>query len=190
MGRTPRQRRERTMRRVRTMTAVGLLVVALGAAGGLRAQEPAATAELHDATGRVVGEATFTQNLPEGGVWIRVVASGLTPGVHAIHIHAVGRCAPPDFLSAGGHFNPGGHKHGFLNPEGVHAGDLPNMVVPASGSVRYEAANYRVTLGPGPTSLFGPGGTAMVIHAQPDDYTTDPAGNAGARVACGLITRR
>jgi Cu-Zn family superoxide dismutase len=110
--------------------------------------------------------------------------------VHGIHIHAAGTCAAPGFLSAGGHFNPGGLKHGFLNPEGAHAGDLPNMIVPASGASRYEAADYRITLGSGPNSLFGPNGTSLVIHAGPDDYSTDPAGNSGARVICGQILKR
>jgi Cu-Zn family superoxide dismutase len=112
--------------------------------------------------------------LPDGGVRIRVEVQGLTPGEHGIHIHAVGRCDPPDFLTAAGHFNPDGHRHGLLNPQGPHAGDLPNLIVRADGRARYEAVSYR----------------ALVIHAQADDHLTDPAGNSGPRVACGVIAPR
>ncbi len=115
--------------------------------------------------------------------------SGLTPRIHAIHIHAVGVCAAPGFLSAAGHFNPEGRKHGLVNAEGPHAGDLPNLIATVAGTAHHEVANYRVTLGAGASSLFGPNGTALVVHAMPDDNVTDPAGNAGARVVCGVITR-
>lgn len=154
-----------------------------------KAQQPGAVAELKDPSGKVIGHATLAQNLPGGGVWIRVDVRGLTPGVHAIHVHTTGVCEGPAFLSAGGHFNPEGHKHGLVNAEGPHAGDLPNMIVTAAGNARYETANYRITLGTGLNSLFKPGGTTLVIHAGPDDNVTDPAGNSGARIACGLITR-
>ncbi len=175
-----------------TLKSVSLLFVAFGLSTTLvvvGAQEPLAVAELRNADGKVVGRATFTQNLPGGGVWIRVDVSGLTPGIHAIHIHAVGTCTAPGFLSAGGHFNPEGRKHGLENAEGPHAGDLPNLIATAVRTARHEAADYRVTLGAGANSLFGPGGTALVIHAMPDDNVTDPAGNAGVRVVCGVITR-
>ena len=105
-------------------------------------------------------------------------------------MHAVGRCDPPDFVSAGAHFNPTGRKHGRLNPDGAHAGDLPNLVAGASGSGSFDATTQAVTLRSGPTgSLFGEGGTSLVIHAQQDDEKTDPTGNSGARIACGVITR-
>lgn len=156
------------------------------------AQVPVLTgiAELKDASGKMVGRAIFTGNLPEGGVWIQVQVDGLSPGVHAVHIHSVGTCSPPDFMTAGDHFNPDTRKHGFLNPEGPHAGDLPNMIVAANGRARYETANLRITLGPGPNSLFDPNGSALVIHAANDDNVTDPAGNAGARLVCGVVMRR
>ncbi len=170
----------------------GLVLVALAIAAATmvgRAQELAALAELRDDRGTTLGRATFSQNLTGGGVWIQVAASGLSPGVHAIHIHTVGTCTAPGFLSAGAHFNPDGSRHGLEAAGGPHAGDLPNMIVPSSGKVSYAAANYRVTLGPGPNTLFGANGTALVIHALPDDNVTDPTRNAGARVACGVITR-
>jgi Cu-Zn family superoxide dismutase len=154
------------------------------------AQEPSAVAELKDEGGKVVGRATLTQDLPGSGVWILVEAGGLAPGTHGIHIHAVGTCTAPGFTTAGGHFNPEGRKHGFFSPEGAHGGDLPNMVVPASGLVKFETANYRITLTPGANSLFDADGSSLVIHAAADDYSTDPAGNSGARVVCGVITRR
>lgn len=156
--------------------------VAMGPAG------PGATAELKNAQGRVVGQATFT----EEGTAVRIVLDvrGLPSGEKGVHIHAVGRCDPPDFTSAGGHFNPLGKRHGLLNPAGPHAGDLPNIIVRADGSGRLEVANPRVGLGASPISLFDADGSALVIHAAPDDYKTDPTGNSGARIACGVIVRR
>lgn len=154
------------------------------------AQEPSASAELRDERGEIVGTAAFTQSLVGGGVWIVINARRLTPGNHAVHIHAVGTCTAPGFLSAGGHFNPDGSRHGLEAAGGPHAGDLPNLIVTSAGVTRHEVANYRITLGSGPNSLFDRDGSALVIHALPDDNVTDPTGNAGARAACGIITRR
>jgi Cu-Zn family superoxide dismutase len=98
----------------------------------------------------------------------------------------VGRCEPP-FTTAGGHFNPGGRKHGFSNPDGMHAGDLPNLRVGKDGTAEAELLTAQVTLSPGPTSLLDADGSAIVLHAGPDDYVSDPAGNAGDRIACGVI---
>ncbi len=142
-------------------------------------------AMLVDAQGQNVGEAALEQ-MPDG-VRIQLKVSRLSPGVHAFHIHAVGKCEGPDFKSAGGHFNPYGKKHGHKNPEGAHAGDLPNITVGADGTGTAEGVASGVTLGPGENSLFHEGGTALVIHANADDEVTDPAGNAGDRVACGVI---
>lgn len=164
-------------------------VVVLGASAAVQghAVPPTAEAVLSDAQGRVLGKATFTQR-PEG-VLIRLQASNLPPGVHGFHIHDRSECHGPEFASAGGHFNPEGKAHGFKNPSGPHAGDLPNLEVPASGVLDVTVLATRVTLGDGPNSLFKEGGTSLMIHAGPDDYVTDPAGNSGARIACGPITR-
>jgi len=145
-----------------------------------------AAAPLRNAEGQVLGMAIFTQE-PQG-VRISVTVKGLSPGEHGIHIHAVGKCEPPDFLSAGPHFNPTNKKHGLNNPEGPHAGDLPNLVVGEDGSAVYEYVTDRVTLAPGELSLFDEDGSSLIIHADPDDHITDPAGNSGARVLCGVIT--
>jgi Cu-Zn family superoxide dismutase len=153
------------------------------------AQQPTtARAELRNLQGLVMGQATLTTT-ETGAVKIQVEVSGFDPvaGDHGIHIHAVGKCEAP-FASAGGHFNPAGAKHGTQNPDGPHTGDLPNIQFYGNGSAIYQTTTDRVTLGAGPTSLFDADGSALVIHAGPDDYKTDPAGNSGDRIACGAIT--
>jgi superoxide dismutase, Cu-Zn family len=145
-----------------------------------------ARATLKNADGKTVGEA----NLAEGahGVVIRLVISGLPAGQHAVHVHAVGKCEPP-FDSAGGHFNPNAKKHGIEAAEGAHAGDMPNLHVPSNGDLAVEILNTDITLEKGrPNSVFDPDGSALVVHANADDYKSDPAGNAGGRIACGVIT--
>jgi Cu-Zn family superoxide dismutase len=172
------------------LTAVGALTLTAAATAGcaaLQGSAPGATAVLRNAQGAVVAQATFTQT--PAGVRLVVDARGLPPGDKGIHIHEVGRCEPPAFTSAGGHFNPGRRQHGLENPAGPHAGDLPNLHIDAQGTGRLETTTDRVTLGSGPTSLFDADGSALVIHAAPDDHRTDPAGNSGARIACGVITR-
>lgn len=142
-------------------------------------------APLRNASGATVGVAKFVETT--AGVHIRVVITDLEPGVHGVHIHAVARCDPPGFTAAGGHFNPFGKKHGLLSPEGPHAGDLPPITVRADRTGTLEYLNALITLREGPGSLYDADGSALVIHALPDDQVTDPIGGAGARVACGLI---
>ena len=170
---------------VRLLCAVFL--VSLAAACSISTEEASqATAELKDKDGKQVGVARFRES--GKGVTVNVDVKGLTPGLHAVHVHAVGKCEPPAFTSAGGHFNPAQKKHGHKSPEGAHAGDLPNMLVAKDGTGRFEAFTDGMTLKPGATSVFDKDGSALVIHAGVDDYATDPTGNAGDRAACGIIT--
>jgi superoxide dismutase, Cu-Zn family len=161
------------------------MALLVGGVAYSRTASQTARAELRNAQGEVVGRATLTPEAP--GVRVDLEVEKLPPGAHGFHIHEVGRCDPPDFMSAGGHFNPEGRKHGLKNPEGPHAGDLPNVVVGADGSARARIMAPRVTLGAGSNSLLQPAGTTLVLHAGPDDDVTDPGGNSGARIACGVI---
>jgi Cu-Zn family superoxide dismutase len=154
---------------------------------GVTPPPPSAGATVKDATGRVVGSAVFLQE--DDGVRILLDLKGFKPGTNAVHIHAVGRCDPPSFESAGPHFNPTRAEHGSANPKGPHAGDLPNITVDATGQGHLEVTNSRVNLKSGPNSLVDGNGTALVVHEGPDDMRTNPAGNSGARVACGVVTR-
>jgi Cu-Zn family superoxide dismutase len=144
------------------------------------------SAELKDKDGKTVGSATLTE--AQGGVAVHVDVRGISPGLHAVHVHAVGKCEAPAFTSAGGHFNPAQKKHGLKNADGPHAGDMPNMYVGKDGTGRFEVLTDNFTLRGGERSLFDGDGSALVIHAGVDDYTTDPTGNAGDRIACGVIT--
>jgi Cu-Zn family superoxide dismutase len=142
-------------------------------------------ADLKDTAGKSVGRAALSER--GNGVLIRVDVQGLPRGLHAVHVHAVGKCEGPSFTSAGGHFNPLNKKHGFNNPDGPHAGDLSDMVVNQDGAGRYEVLVESITLGPGKTSVFDVDGSAIVIHATADDNVSDPTGNSGDRIACGVI---
>lgn len=144
------------------------------------------TIDIMNSKGSKVGMAKLTQT--HEGVKFVVEVSGLTPGKHGIHVHETGVCQAPDFKTAGEHFNPTHKKHGFNNPEGPHAGDMPNLEVGSDGKGRMEYVDARVTLEKDKAnSLLKPGGTALVIHEKEDDYKTDPAGNSGNRIACGVI---
>jgi Cu-Zn family superoxide dismutase len=169
------------MRRFSLLAAAALLstVAALPASA-----ENLANAQLKDGSGKAVGDVDMVQT--QDGVLIKLQLKGIPAGEHAFHIHAVGKCEPP-FNSAGAHFNPANHKHGMMSGEG-HAGDMPNLHVPQSGELNVEVLNTAVTLDRGkPNSLLDADGSALVIHAKADDYKSDPAGNAGDRIACGVI---
>jgi Cu-Zn family superoxide dismutase len=161
------------------------LAAILCAVTTLPAAAQSASAPLKNADGKEVGSANLTQT-PQG-VLINIAVKGLPPGEHAFHIHAVGKCEAP-FTSAGGHYNPGGKKHGLLAADGAHAGDMPNLHIPQNGDLTVEVVNAAITLDKGkPNSVFDADGSALVIHADSDDYKTDPAGDAGGRIACGVI---
>ena len=173
---------------MRPLLLLGVAAVLAGCASVPTQKAPlSAEAVLKDKDGKQVGVATLIET-PEG---VRVALTGyrLPPGGHGLHVHAVGRCDPPDFASAGAHFNPTGKQHGRMNPAGPHAGDLPNLVAAASGEAGLDITTKAFTLSPGPSSLLGDKGTALVVHANPDDDKTDPTGNSGARIACGVIAQ-
>ncbi len=164
-----------------------LAAIAIRSLPSIIAVEAAETAKamLKDAKGEDMGSVSLTQT--SAGVLLQLLLKGVPAGEHAFHIHAVGKCETPGFDSAGGHFNPGNARHGMMSGPG-HAGDMPNLHVPASGALDLEVLNATITLNKDkPNSVFHPGGTAIVIHAGKDDYVSDPAGNAGGRIICGVI---
>jgi Cu-Zn family superoxide dismutase len=164
----------------------GTAVLALSGCAAAGAIANTQTITLRDAAGRTVGTALLTPATE--GVQVVLSASGLPAGVHGVHVHQTGLCDAPDFTSAGGHFNPTSRQHGTENPNGPHAGDLPNLTVDANGRGTLNGVARGVTLeGTAANSLRKSGGTSLMVHAGADDYRTDPSGNSGARIACGVI---
>ena len=172
----------------RAAASVAVLMLAGCAPVAMTASGTTAVAELRSVSGQPVGTATFTQV----GDIVRIVleVQGLPAGTKGVHIHEVGSCEPPTFTSAGGHFNPVSKQHGLLNPQGPHAGDLANIVIASDGKGRMETSASLVTLGSGANSILDANGSALIIHAAPDDFRTDPTGNSGARIACGVISKK
>ena len=175
------------MRKVFVFVIAGLLITAIVATAALAQGNGArhASAALLDPAGNVVGEAKFTEDAA-GKLHVNVKVEGITPGLHGIHLHAVGSCSPT-FAAAGGHHNPLARQHGLDNPSGAHSGDLPNLVVNGAGRGHLDAVSDRATLSPGPATLFDADGSSVIIHAAEDDQMTDPTGNSGGRIACGVI---
>jgi superoxide dismutase, Cu-Zn family len=166
------------------VTAIWLICTAV-AFGQDRLQM--AKAELHNGQGELVGIATLTETTD--GVRVVAHVHNLPAGYHGFHIHEVGKCEPPGFKSAGEHFNPQRTPHGLKEPKGGHGGDLPNLLVGPDGTGVLVAYAPVVTLRADQNSLFHGGGTAFIVHSQPDDQLTNPSGNSGDRLACGVITR-
>jgi superoxide dismutase, Cu-Zn family len=160
-------------------------VTSLGRTGGA-APALMLTTQLLGSNGELIGTARLVQEAD--GTRVTATLAGLPPGSYAVHLHAIGRCEAPGFTSAGGHFNPAGRQHGSRNPAGDHAGDLPNVDVGADRRGSLDAVRPGLRLVGGTAPLVDADGAAVVVHAEPDDYLTDPTGNAGARLACGILS--
>ena len=172
------------------LTAVTTIALSIGCSTFQRMGNSvaAATAIMYDINGSAIGTAQLSQD-PNGVVSVDIASISLPAGTHGIHFHQVGKCegGTTAFSTAGGHFNPLGREHGLSNPNGPHAGDAPNIVIPASGVGRVSFTTNRVTLTAGPISLFDADGSAIVVHANADDQVSQPSGNSGARIACGVV---
>jgi len=171
------------MRLFAAMIALAPLALAGSTASEAAPAARTATATLKTADGKDVGKVTIREQA--GGLGVKVEVHGLPAGLHGAHLHAVGKCEAPDFASAGGHWNPTGMKHGSMNPQGPHEGDMPNLTVGANGkgslSMKIAGASF--------DTLMDADGAAMVIHAGQDDLKSDPSGNSGGRLACGVLAK-
>jgi superoxide dismutase, Cu-Zn family len=179
-----------SIRRSLVAAWAGLALLVMVSAGTAANGAAHAGGTFIDTAGQAIGWVRLVED-GTGRVHVNVHVAGLTPGLHGIHIHAIGACSPT-FAAAGGHYNPLGHQHGLDNPNGAHAGDLPNLIVNAEGVAHLNTTTDRVTISPGPTTLFDSTplavGSAFIIHANEDDQVTDATnGNSGARVACAVI---
>lgn len=170
----------------RALAFAPFCLLAVSCTTGMSGSAPSAAganASLADAAGAPRGAATLVET--SAGLEVRITGEGLPTGTHGVHLHAVGRCDPPDFQSAGAHWNPTMKQHGHDNPQGAHAGDLPNLVIGADGRGEVRFTVPQSTL----ASLLDADGAAVVVHANADDYRTDPSGNSGGRIACGVVER-
>lgn len=182
-------------RRISILLIMSVLFIMVGC-GQKRNQVPVSgnqvesiVASIVNVEGSEIGEVKFTEG--EKGVTIDILAEGLPPGKHGTHIHEKGECTPPDFESAGAHFNPTNKEHGFENPKGFHLGDLPNIEVDPEGKVNVTLTIDDFTLQPNvKNTLLDKDGSALLIHEKEDDYKTDPSGNSGARIACAAIGKQ
>ena len=172
----------KTMTRILTITALSCLTGTIGLSAQMK------HVDLTDAKGNNVGMAMISP-AKGGGVSFDLTLKGLPPGEHGLHLHEAAKCEPPSYKSAGAHFNPAKKKHGLSNPDGPHAGDMPNFTVGANGTAQTTITNKNVTMGAEPNSIYAGGGTALIIHEKADDLKTDPSGNAGNPIACGAITK-
>jgi Cu-Zn family superoxide dismutase len=177
-----------TLRHILVLATLSAAAMALGGCQttGQLPGSRIAEATFKTASGLPAGTAQFFRDGSQ--VRVAVALAGFTPGQHGMHLHTTGKCEGPDFSSAGGHLNPAGHQHGTENPQGAHLGDLPNVTVGSNGTGTATSAVIG-TPEEVMTALFDSDGTAIVVHAGPDDYKTDPAGNSGGREACGVVTR-
>ena len=173
------------MKRSAWLASLCVLGVAACATDGDGERAGAVSTELRAADGRPMGLASVTQEA--GGVRVRITSTALPPGTHGAHLHSTGQCVAPDFTGAGPHWNPAGRRHGSESPQGPHLGDLPNLVVGADGRGLVEYLIPGAQLEEGGQRLLDGDGAAMVIHSAADDYRTDPSGNSGARIACGVL---